>query len=309
MKSRLSVILGAVVLAFAAGLIWLPMAPAQPAASPGPNVGEPKKLGEPKKAKKDDDEIRIDNADQGRYDAARDLFYLSGNVVFRDEDVKLYCDEASYNNNDDTAACAGNLRIVDPENTITGKRINADFTAEMAVIEGDVKIVTTKTTKAQESKEPKKRITTITCDRVVYYYTEGERRAIATGNLKGVQEDKTVTAQRADYDREKDVIVLSPEVIFTMKSGTTFACRKATISVTDDWINMEGLDRGLLKREKEETAGGEEPAPGSEEPAPGGSEPTGEPASDAGEPDPDAGDDKPDDTGSGATLKSEEKTE
>jgi len=276
---------------------------AQPASGGKPRVEDPKRLGEPKKKEKKDDEVRIDNADQGRYDANRDLFYLSGNVVFRDEDVKLYCDEASYNGNDDTAACAGNLRIVDPENTITGLKMNADFDAEIANIEGNVKIVTTKTPKSQENrdreegKEPKKRITTITCDKVVYYYTEGERRAIATGNVKAVQEDKTVTAQRADYDREKDVVVLGTKVTFTMENGNTFVCRKATISVTDDWINVEGMDNGVFKREKKEADEGSESTPAAG--APGTEAPP------AGEQPPPNGGEKP----GSATLKPEERTE
>jgi lipopolysaccharide assembly outer membrane protein LptD (OstA) len=244
--------------------LWLLCAAtwAQPAGAARPALPEPTKLAprEPgeKPAQKDKDQIRVRQAERARYDSKRGLFYLSGNILLEDEDVKLYADEANYNENDDTAACAGHLRVVDPENTITGDAVSADFEAEIAIITGSVKIVTTKAIVAQRPAEgeaakpdepPKQRVTTITCDKIVYTYTEGKRRAVATGNLKAVQEDKTVFAPEADYDREKDIVVLGEPVKISMENGNQFECKRATISVTDNWVDMEGFS-GIAVRTK-----------------------------------------------------------
>ena len=237
---------------------------AQPAPGPAPRVGEPRRLAprEPEKKKDDKRQVRINHADRARYDSARGLFYLFGKVEMQDEDLKLYCDEATYNENDDTAACAGNLKLIDGENIITGNLINADFEAEIINIDGNVKIETTKTLKSQEKEGEEKRVTTITCDKIVYTYTEGRRFALATGNLKAVQKDKTVTADKAEYDREQDIITLSPKVVIKMDNGNEFTCTKAVISVTEDWIEMEPLS-GLFFRDDKK----EEEAPAAETPA------------------------------------------
>jgi lipopolysaccharide export system protein LptA len=266
------------VLKIAAALVLAAACVAQaqkPDSGPAPKVGTPEKLApHDGKAPKEKDEFRIKNADRVRYDTNRGLFYLYGNVEFQDKEVTVCCDEASYNEKDDTAACAGSLKMTDPDNVITGELVNADFNAEIINIVGSVKIVTTKTGKkeekdAQGKAEDEKRVTTITCDKIQYYYTEGKRHAVATGNLKALQKDRTIFAQRADYDREKDVVVLGSQVTIKMENGNDFDCAKATISVTEDWVEMEGF-KGKAVREKKDKKPGEAPKPAGEAPKAGG---------------------------------------
>ncbi|NSW54751.1 MAG: hypothetical protein HPY44_01945 [Armatimonadetes bacterium] len=229
-------------------------------------VGTPKKLAprdqtEAKKQKK----VRINHADRARYDSARKMFYLyrdktnsKGPIEFQDDEMKLTCNEAVYNETDDTAACAGDLKIVDEDSVITGAHIYVDFDAEVARVEGSVKIVTTEKVKPKEGEEgeEKTRITTLVCDLVEYTYTEGKRRAIATGNLKGVQEDKTVFSPKADYDLEKEIVVLSPPVRIQLDNGSEFTTDGATISTADDWMETGNIT-GFFIDNKDEEQGGE----------------------------------------------------
>jgi len=227
--------------------------PARPANEPKtPAVPAPEKLGpRDKGASKDADELRISNANRSRIDTRRNLYYLWGNVQFQDKEMSVVCDEASYNQNDDTASCAGSITMKDAESVITGTRVNADFGAKIIIVVGGVKIVTTKAAKAEDGKadSAEQRTTTITCDKLQYYYTEGKRRAVATGNVKAVQKDRTVIAQRADLDREQDIITLGDDVTITMDNGNEFHCTKATVSTTEDWVNMDAL-KGKVVREK-----------------------------------------------------------
>lgn len=247
-------------LAAAAGLLCVLLGPvglwAQTTGTQVPNTGEPTKLGPRDTREKKSNVVRIEHADRARYDSKRGLVYLFGNVQFQDEkDVKLFCAEATYNKNDDTAACAGSLKVVDPDNTITGELMKADFGAEIVEIQGSVTIVTTRGPKEKaEGGEQKKRTTTITCDKVHYVYTEGKRHAIATGNLKAVQEDKTATAEKAEYDIERDLITLTGPIKITWQNGDWCECTKATISVGDEAVeDMEGF-RGIFSREKKTEA-------------------------------------------------------
>jgi lipopolysaccharide assembly outer membrane protein LptD (OstA) len=237
-----------------------------------PATGEPKKLApRDDAAPKKNNKLRIKSASVANYDIPRGLFSLHGKVNFQDQDgkVNLYCDEALYNENDDTAACAGNLKVTDPDNIITGKHMNADFAAETIVIEGDVTIVTTKGPKEKpkegEAKAEQKRVTTITCDKIVYTYTEGKRRAVATGTITAKQKDKTVLAQRADYDLEKDTITVGDKITITMDNGNKFECTGAVIGVADDTVAMQNIT-GFVLSDKAKGGGGAKPEAGTKPP-------------------------------------------
>ena len=75
--------------------------------------------------KEDEDRARIESADHLRYDANEGMYYLSGNVVFAHRDIKLYCDEAEYDYDNNRAVARGNPRVVNPDTTVTGDIIEA----------------------------------------------------------------------------------------------------------------------------------------------------------------------------------------
>lgn len=252
------------------GLLGCCIAQAQNPAPDTPRVPAPQKLGpRDPNAPKEEGQFRIKNADRGRYDTKRGLFYLWGHVIFQDKDVTVECDEASFNEPDDTAACAGHIKMNDSESEITGELVNADFGAEIVNIMGNVKIVTTKSAKKEETapgantegaKPEEKRVTTITCERIQYYYTEGKRHAVVTGLIKAVQKERTITAQHADYDRERDVITLGDDVTITREDGSEFHCTLARVGVSDDSIEMQNLSGKGIRKKKAES-GKTAPAP------------------------------------------------
>jgi len=247
-----------------------------------------------KSTKKDDDEderVRLEWADSMFRDKAAHTYYLKGNVRFSHKDMVLYCDEAEYydeNHPDkpDTAKCVGNLKIVDPEATITGDLITADFDEKLAVITGNVRIVAQKKDqeeeestssgvqaeeksaeekgpgaedkKEDEDKEPErledyaKKLTTITCDKVQYYYDDDVKKGIATGNVKAIQEDKTAWADQAVYERIPDEITLTGNVRLKTDEGDEFHAPKAVISIEDDWIRAENVSGITFHRKDEE---------------------------------------------------------
>lgn len=121
--------------------------PAQGATKATPSPGAPKP-----KAEQDDekDKVIVENADRLRYDGDRKVYVLEGNVRMRHKDVVLTCDYAEYWEERDEAQARGHLLLRDPESSITGDVIRVDFTDEIAVVEGNVVIVTQKRKKGQE---------------------------------------------------------------------------------------------------------------------------------------------------------------
>ncbi len=232
----------------------------------------------------DEDRARIEWADDLRYDPVEAMYYLTGNVVFSHQDIKLYCDEAVYDYDENSAVATGNPRVETPETTMTGDVIEADFDDEVAVIAGSVTAITQRKKEGgeegeeaeEEDGEPRRledyweKKTTITCDRIVYEYAEEVRRATATERVKAVQEDKTAYADKAVYEENRDLITLTGDVRVLTERGDEFRCPKAVISVEEDWIRAEHVTGVGKRREDEEEQPAEESAPGEEEPAEGG---------------------------------------
>ncbi|MCX7599561.1 MAG: hypothetical protein N2512_11960 [Armatimonadetes bacterium] len=95
------------------------------------------------------DKVIVENADRLRYDGDRKVYVLEGNVRMKHKDVVLTCDYAEYWEERDEAQARGHLLLRDPESSITGDTIRVDFTDEIAVVEGNVVIVTQKQKKAE----------------------------------------------------------------------------------------------------------------------------------------------------------------
>lgn len=218
--------------------------------------------------KEDEDRARIESADHLRYDAGAGMYYLTGNVVISHKDIKLYCDRATYDYDNNSAVAEGNPRVVNPDTTVTGDLIEADFEDEIATISGNVIAVTQrkKPESEQQADEGEKRegevprdldelrekLTTITCPKVVYRYSEDVKTVHATGRIKAVQEDKTLYADEALYEELKDIVTLTGDVRVITDRGDEFRCPKAVISVEEDWLQAENITGVAVRREDEE---------------------------------------------------------
>lgn len=249
-------------------LIVLPLMPAM--------AQEPE---EPEGITEDEDRARIESADHLRYDPAEAMYYLDGNVVFSHKEIKLYCDEAVYDYDANSAVAKGNPRVVDPETTITGDLIEANFDDEVATITGNVTAVTQKKSDAGAASRPARDEdapprdleelwedqTTITCEKIVYQYGEDVEVVTATGRVKAVQEDKTAYADTAVYEEKKDLITLTGDVRIVTDRGDEFRCPRAIISTEEDWIQAEQVTGVGRRRDDDEDA---ESPPATEEVAP-----------------------------------------
>ncbi len=234
---------------------------------------------EPGAAEQDEERVRIEWADDLRREG--DIYYLERDtrpVVLAHKDIKLYCDKAVYNHDENTAHAEGNPRVEDPNTTITGRYVEADFDAEIAIITENVKVVTQRKKEkpegaegeeaSDEDKEPEKledyweKKTVITCDRIEYQYNEEVKIGTATSRVKAVQEDKTVYADKAVYEELKDIVTLTGDVRLITEKGDEFRCPRVVISVEEDWFQAENIVGVAKRRDNEEGQGQEEqPSP------------------------------------------------
>jgi len=108
------------------------------------------------------DHVYVERADKVRFEPDPDdpdnpdagIYYLSQNVHIRHKDMQLFCDECVYNIGKDTGRALGNLRLVQPDTTVTGDLLEADFDQEVAVVTGNVRLVTQKKEEGDEAGQP-----------------------------------------------------------------------------------------------------------------------------------------------------------
>jgi lipopolysaccharide assembly outer membrane protein LptD (OstA) len=276
-------------------LLALRVAAAQgqpPPEPPDTKAAAPEGAAPAKEPKKSDEPVHIEHADLMSYDPEKDLYFLSGNVHFRHKDTHLYCDEAQYSEVEDTARATGNLKLTQPETTVTGDLITADFEEEVADIVGNVRLVTQKKKKeeapaegeaAPKADEPppaeradasddrweeyKEKLTTVTCDQIRYWYEE--ERALATGHVVAVQEDKKVYGDEAEYVEKDDLLTIKGNPVKgVMENGNQFTTPWVKVEVEGERFWTGGFS-GTFKREKkdEEQPAEEQPAPPAVPPA------------------------------------------
>jgi lipopolysaccharide export system protein LptA len=139
------------------------------------------------------------------------LVRLSGNAWCRFEGTMLKTDAAVLNQTTQVATSPGALQIDDASNTITADKGTALYKKRRFDLSGNVRIVARprpedrqapQNSLRREFKDP----VTITCERVEHYWRR--RFSIATGSLTLKQKERTVTAERAEYDQRAETVTL-----------------------------------------------------------------------------------------------------
>jgi len=234
----------------------------EPGAAPGATAPSEKKS----------TKVQVKHAARLYYDATSKIYHLTGGVILVHEDLTMVADQCDYDDNNNTAQATGHLKITDPESTLTGDLVKADFDRKLVQITGNVTIVTQK--KKEEAREEKpageggetraegekgssvaeyrQKKTTITCPQIDYYYADDKKQAVVHGPLKAVQEDKTVYADKAFYDGIKDTVTLEGNIRLITAAGSEFRCPKATISLKDDSIQAEDVTGVAVEEKKPE---------------------------------------------------------
>lgn len=222
-----------------------------------------------KSADTDEEKTREINikADRAKYNNKTGITTFVGKVAVTQvgEKFTMTADTVDYEEKTDSAKGYGNLTFTDPDTTITGKEILANFGEKRALITGSVKLTSHgKATKEEPQKnkekktEPlkeqyKKKKTTMDCDQIEYFYSEG--KANATGNLKFSQEEKKGTALKATYLDDEQQIILEGDVDVVNDKGEKLRCRKAIIYIDEDNMDAEGVEAVLIRKEKKPEKG------------------------------------------------------
>lgn len=197
-----------------------------------------------------------------RWDGEDRILVLKGNVKFVQGDTVLLADKVDYRESTDTAIAAGNLKIYDDRNTITGDTCTVNFEEKKGTFAGNVRMVAKPRKpkpEAPSDSKPKslkaewKEEVVITCDKVEYYYKQ--KKAVIPSPMTMVQKSRTVTADSATYLGKEEIIQLAGNVKGRdEKDKHSFSAPKVTISLkeNDEWIEAEKATGSFYVKEEEE---------------------------------------------------------
>jgi len=170
------------------------------------------------------------------------------NATLKSGDITLKSVKLTQNNNDSFTAI-GNPVFIDKENSITGKTINAYLAPSYAEVIGNVRMVNRPDPNKKSGSNNLNKVTIITCDKLVYYYSE--KRAVFSGNVKTVQEKRIVWSKQAVYEEETDMLYLTGGVRYHDLSGSEVRSAKgvetASISLRDEWANLIPKEGGYIE--------------------------------------------------------------
>jgi len=222
---------------------------AEPLAKPASETGKPP------------DEVTLEQADRLVFNNRTRQGEASGHVVMRHEDGTLSADRVQFDLKRKTGTASGSPKFVDSENTITAEQVSADFGERRVVFRGKVELVNVRpqpkpaaeltvsaAPTAGESSKPSEPLwsghTVITCDELEYYYRQ--KKAVATGHLRIVQDERTIEGRVANWDGKAETIAISGEVKVTTTKGESMQFQQATINLRDDVLEAHGPGKAHL---------------------------------------------------------------
>lgn len=192
----------------------------------------------------------------------KDVF-ADGNVKMQSRDMTLLSEKIYYNTNTKMAKVDVPFKLFGQGNTFTGNKVEANFKEKVVKAYGNVKFVQKKrkSGKKPEKKEEKgEKITsiksktredvTITCDQFVYNYDSKE--GTAEGNVKLYRADGVITGDHATYSGKPGLVVVTGNVKVEKTNGDWLTCKKATVSLKEDWVEAEGDIKSKIRVEEKE---------------------------------------------------------
>lgn len=188
--------------------------------------------------------VIVERLKSARYDNKKGIAWLEEAVIVH-EGSRIAADRIELNTRKGLGTASGHVRFEGERATVTSGSGRADFRGRRMVFEEEVRFVTelpaTDTTPAQK--------TTMLCTKLEYFYRQ--RKGVATGPVRIDQGDQRASGDAAIYDGEAETFTIMGSVKVENDRGETFECVKATLSLKDDTIDLEGPGKAQFLMEEE----------------------------------------------------------
>jgi len=186
---------------------------------------------EEKEAKESVVNIQADNV---IYDKSTDKMIFKGNVIITQEDITLTAQEADFDVDKKIGSIKGEIKLVQTDITITGETLEAYLNDKRYIFQEKVKLI-----QERKDKEDKEDNIIWNCMKLEIY--TDTRDLTATGEVKILKKDYTITAEKAIYnDKEQKITLMDKVRIEEEEGGRWISGDKAVFYIETERLEVEG---------------------------------------------------------------------
>ena len=188
---------------------------------------------------KEESEVNL-TADNVTYDKNIDKMLFTGNVIITQEDIILTAQEADFDVDKKIGNIKGEIKLVHSDITITGETLEAFLNDKRYIFQEKVILV-------QERKDEEEKEDNITwnCNNLEIFTDTQD--LTATGEVKILKKDYTITAEKAVYNDKEQKITLTGKVRIEEEAGRWITGDKAVFYIDSERLEAEGNVRSGIK--------------------------------------------------------------
>ena len=179
-------------------------------------------------------------ADNVTYDKSTDKMIFEGNVTVTQEDITLTAQEADFDVDKKVGQIKGNIKLVQTDITITGETLEAYLNDKRYIFQEKVILI-----QERKDKEEKEDNITWNCSNLEIFTDTQD--LTATGEVKIVKKDYTITAGEAVYNDKEQKITLTGKVRIEEEGGRWITGDKAVFYIDSERLEVEGNVRSGIK--------------------------------------------------------------
>jgi len=180
------------------------------------------------------------SADNVIYDKSTDKMVFAGNIVITQEDIVLTAQEADFDVDKKIGQIKGDIKLVQSDITITGETLEAFLNDKRYIFQEKVILI-----QERKDKEEKEDNITWNCNNLEIF-TETQDLT-ATGEVKILKKDYTITAEKAVYNDKEQKITLSGKIRIEEEGGRWITGDKAVFYIDSERLEVEGNVRSGIK--------------------------------------------------------------
>jgi len=192
---------------------------------------------------KKETEVSVVNiqADNVIYDKSTDKMVFKGNVIITQEDITLTAQEADFDVDKKIGQIKGDIKLVQTDITITGETLEAFLNDKRYIFQEKVILV-----QERKDKEEKEDNITWNCNKLEIFTDTQD--LTATGEVKILKKDYTITAEEAIYnDKEQKINLIGKVRIEEKEGGRWITGDKAVFYIDSERLEVEGNVRSGIK--------------------------------------------------------------
>jgi lipopolysaccharide assembly outer membrane protein LptD (OstA) len=191
--------------------------------------------------KKETEESMVNiQADNVVYDKSTDKMIFEGNVIITQEDITLTAQEADFDVDKKIGQIKGDIKLVQSDITITGETLEAFLNDKRYIFQEKVKLI-----QERKDKEDKEDNITWNCNNLEIFTDTQD--LTATGEVKILKKDYTITAEEAIYNDKEQKITLTGKVRIEEEDGRWITGDKAIFYIEIERLEVEGNVRSGIK--------------------------------------------------------------